>query len=428
MNSQEVITILQDLIQIDTSNPPGNEGKASRYLGELFEKEGIAHELVGEKGRENIVATLGEGEKSLLYLSHTDVVPVSEEAWKVPPFSGEMKEGYIWGRGALDCKDLVAAEAYALICINREKLPLRGRLIFAAVADEEKGGTVGSKLMTEEHKDMIKADFAINEGAGEYIDVDGKKLYLLQTGEKGPCWTRLKAHGVSGHGAIPTLADNAVVKMARAFKNLGEYEPEIWLIPEVKQLMETYLQLKGEKIAVTPENVDKIIDSIPDRYFAEGLRSTTRMTVSPNMMCGGKKVNIVPDYCEGEVDIRTLPGQDLEYVKKEVEPLISECEFEAVHYHPANFSSAGTEYYNLIEKTVKEVLGDVSCAPYTLSGATDSYYLRGIGIESYGVSLLSKEFPTEVLKTVHSSDERIDIKSMEVKTEFLYRLARKYLS
>lgn len=425
--TQEVVKILQDLIRIDTVNPPGNEGKAARYLGDLFEKEGIEYQLVGEEGRENIVASLGEGKKTLLFLSHTDVVPVSEETWDIPPFSGEIKDGFIWGRGALDCKDLVAAEAYALIRMKRENIPLKGKLIFAGMADEEKGGTYGAKLLTEKHPDVIQADFAINEGAGEYIDVNGKKLYLLQTGEKGPGWSRLKAHGVSGHGSRPSLADNAVVKIAHAIDNLAKYQPEIKVIPEVKQLIETYLELKGEKKSVTPENVDEIIDTIPDTFFAEGLRATTRMTVSPNVVCGGKKVNIVPDYCEAEVDIRTLPGQTQQYVRKELEPLLGECILETVHYHPANFSPADNEYYNLIEETAKEVLKDVYCAPYVLSGATDSYYLRKIGIESYGVSLLSKEFPSELLKTVHGSNERIDVKSMEVKTAFLFELARKYL-
>ncbi len=428
MNLQEVVGILQDLIRIDTTNPPGNEGRAAAYLSKLFEKEGIEHQLVGEKGRENFVASIGRGEKKLLFISHTDVVPVSEESWDVPPFSGEIRDGFIWGRGALDCKDLVAAEACALIQLKREGIPLNGKLIFAAVADEEKGGEVGAKLLTEESEDMIRADFAINEGAGEYIDVNGNKLYLLQTGEKGPCWCRLKAHGVSGHGSRPTLADNAVVKMAGAIKNLSEYCPHIIVIPEVKKLIETYLELKGEKTVVAPENVDRIIDSIPDRFFAEGLRAVTRMTVSPNMVHGGKKANIVPEYCEAEIDIRTLPGQDKQYVKKELESSLGECEFEIVHHHPANFSPADNDYYALIEETAKEVLQNVHCAPYVLSGATDSFYLRKIGIDSYGVSLLSKEFPTELLKTVHGSNERIDTKSMEVKTAFLYQLAKKYLS
>ncbi|KYK38614.1 MAG: M20/M25/M40 family metallo-hydrolase [Theionarchaea archaeon] len=428
MNPPEVVKILQDLIRIDTVNPPGNEGRAARHLCQLFQAEGIECQLVGEEGRENAVASIGQGKKSLLFLSHTDVVPVSEENWDIPPFSGEIKDGYIWGRGALDCKDLVAAEAYALLRLQRENIPLNGKLIFAAVADEETGGKVGAKLLTEAYTELITADFAINEGAGEYIDVNGKKLYLLQTGEKGPCWSRLKAFGISGHGSRPTLADNAVVKMAEAVVNLGKYTPEIILMPEVKQLIETYLELKGEKTEVTADNVDQIIDGISDRFFAEGLRATTRMTVSPTVVHGGKKVNIVPDFSEAEIDIRTLTGQNVAYVKNVIEPLIGDCTFETVHCHPANFSPADNEYYALVEETVKAVLPAVYCAPYVLSGATDSYYLRKLGIASYGVSLLSKEFPTELLKTVHGDNERIDIKSMEVKAEFLYQLAKKYLS
>jgi acetylornithine deacetylase/succinyl-diaminopimelate desuccinylase-like protein len=428
MKSQEVVGILQDLIQIKTINPPGNEGEAAQYLSTLFSREGIEFKLIGEKGRENFVASIGKGKKAVLFLSHLDVVPVSEEHWDVPPFSGQLKEGYIWGRGALDCKDLVAAEAMAMIRLHREGIPLKGKLIFAAVADEEKGGTVGAKLLTEEYPHLIQADFAINEGAGEYVDVNGRKIYLLQTGEKGPCWSRLKAHGISGHGSRPTLAENAVVKMAQVIDRLGAYQPEIRVIPEVKELIELYLEAQGEEKPVTPDTVDKIIDAIPDRFFAEGLRAITRMTVSPNMVSGGKKVNIVPEYCEAEVDIRTLPGQDEAYLREEIGSLLGECELEIVHFHPANFSPADNDCFALIRTTAQEVLGDVSCAPYVLSGATDSFYLRKIGIDSYGVSLLSPEFPTELLKTVHGDNERIDVKSMEIKTEFLYRLAKKYLT
>jgi acetylornithine deacetylase/succinyl-diaminopimelate desuccinylase-like protein len=426
--TQEVVEILQDLIHIETVNPPGNEGKAAQYLKTLFEKEGIENQLIGEKGRENFVASIGSGEKGILFLSHTDVVPVSEESWDCPPFSGVIKDGYIWGRGALDCKDLVAAQAYAVMRIKREGLPLKGRLIFAAVADEEKGGTYGAKLLTEQYKNLIHADFAINEGAGEFIDVNGQKLCLLQTGEKGPAWSLLKASGVAGHGSRPTLADNAVLKITKAVNNLGEYTPEITLIPEVKMLIETYFMLKGDPVKVTPGNVDDLLNTIPDTFFAEGLRSITRMTVSPNVVKGGTKVNIVPDTAEAEIDIRTLPGQDTEYIKNELEPLLGECTLDIVHHRPANFSPSDNQYYTLIEKTVKNVVKNSVCTPYVLSGATDSYYLRKIGIDSYGVSLLSPEFPANILKTVHGANERIDPKSMDIKQEFLYQLAVTYLS
>lgn len=426
--TQEVVEILQDLIQIKTVNPPGNEGKAAQYLKNLFEKEEIQHQVVGEKGRENFVASIGSGEKSILFLSHMDVVPVSEDSWDIPPFSGTIKDGYIWGRGALDCKDLVAAQAYAMMRIKREDIPLKGKLIFAAVADEEKGGTYGAKLLAEQYKNLIYADFAINEGAGEFIDVNGKKLCLLQTGEKGPAWCKLKASGVAGHGSRPTLADNAVLKIAKAVQNLGEYNPKIKLISEVKALIEIYFMLKGDTVEITPENVDNLLDAIPDTFFAEGLRSITRMTVSPNVVQGGTKVNIVPDTAQAEIDIRTMPGQNKDYIIQKLKPLIGECILDIAHSRPANFSPADNQYYSLIENTVKHVVKDAICTPYVLSGATDSYYLRKIGIDSYGVSLLSPEFPVNILKTVHGANERIDIKSMEIKQEFLYQLAISYLS
>ncbi|MGB9904073.1 MAG: M20 family metallopeptidase, partial [Desulfotomaculales bacterium] len=224
--------ILAGLIRINTVNPPGNETAAARYLKEIFDAAGIPGEIIeAEKGRGNFLARLGKGERKLLFLSHTDVVPAGEN-WDFDPFGGEIKDGVVCGRGALDCKGLAAAEAFAVLRLAREEAPLSGTLIFAATADEEKGGAGGVKYLLTSCPEKLRADFAVNEGAEEPVCLNGRTVNFIQTGEKGTAWSTLRAKGRACHGSVPTLGDNAVLKMARALAALGQYRPRVHLIPE----------------------------------------------------------------------------------------------------------------------------------------------------------------------------------------------------
>ncbi|MBI2288462.1 MAG: M20/M25/M40 family metallo-hydrolase [Chloroflexi bacterium] len=200
----EIESLLSDLIRIQSVNPPGGETEVARYLKRLFDEYRIPNEIIESgPGRGSFLAYLGEGDRRLLYLSHIDVVPVSE-GWAFAPFSGEVKDGFVYGRGALDCKGLVAAEAYAVIKLARSG-KLGGRLIFAATADEEAGGKMGVEYLVENHKSKLMADFVVNEGGKEPLKVCDKVCHFMQVGEKGICWTKLKARGTSAHGSLPLL-------------------------------------------------------------------------------------------------------------------------------------------------------------------------------------------------------------------------------
>ena len=201
--------ILSDLIRINTANPPGNETAAARYLKQLFDAAGIPNEIIEPaEGRGSFIARWGMGPKKLLFISHSDVVPAGDD-WDFDPFSGDIRNGMVYGRGAMDCKDLVASQACAMLAIARENIPLGGELIFAATADEETGGALGAEYLCEHHLDKIMADFAINEGALTPITAGGKMVYFFQVGEKGTAWSCLKAKGKAGHGSVPALGDNA---------------------------------------------------------------------------------------------------------------------------------------------------------------------------------------------------------------------------
>ncbi len=424
--------ILSDLIRINTSNPPGNESAIVFYLKELFESAGIAVEIIEpEEGRGSFIARIGSGPKKLLYLSHADVVPVGE-GWDFEPFSGEIKNGIIYGRGALDCKDLMAAQVSAALQLIEEKVPLQGELVIAATADEEAGGRLGVGYITEKHPQLIKADYAINEGADHPIILDGRMLYFLQVGEKGTAWCRLKAHGTSGHGSIPTLADNAVVKMSKAVSRLHNYRAEVVLIPEMEKLLRNLAELCGIKIdSLGPDQVDVLLEELPlEKPFVESLRSMTRMTVSPNIIMGGSKTNIVPDYCEADLDIRILPGQDCEYVESELRLIISkDIEIEFTEYRAPTFSSSKEPFYKLLEDVTLELAGkNALCLPIISAGSTDSKFIRTAGIPAYGIGHMAEGFDLKARTTVHGRNERTDTASLHLKTAFLKELACRYLS
>ena len=419
-------SLLSDLIQIQSVNPPGGETEVARYLKRLFDECRIPNEIIEPSpGRGNFLAYLGEGEKSLLYLSHTDVVPVSE-GWSFDPFAGEIKDGFVHGRGALDCKGLVAAEAYAVLNLARSG-KLGGRLIFAATAGEETGGVVGVKYLVENCKDKIMADFVINEGGWNPMRIGGKTCHFVQAGEKGIIRPKLKARGVSSHGSVPMFGDNAVVKMADVVKGLAEYQPQMVLIPEVKQLIQAVAKLEGLGNEINNNNADQVIQQLGDRVLAGYLTAITRMTVSPNVIHGGAKVNIVPDSCEAEVDIRVLPGQDKEYVVKELEKVFSSIEIEKTRYDAPTFSSTDNEFYRLVLNTMKEYIDDDIVLPCVSSGGTDSRHLRPIGIPCYGIGMMARNLDDKMRQSIHGKDEKIDIDSLQLKSDFLISLARRYL-
>ena len=422
----EIESLLSNLVQIQSINPPGGETEVAKYLKSLFDEHQIPNEIIeSSPGRGSFFAYLGEGERSLLYTAHIDVVPASDD-WKFAPFSGEIKDGFVYGRGTLDCKGLVAAEAYAMIQLAKSG-KLNGRLIFAAGADEETGSKFGVEYLAKNHKVKLMADFAINEGGREPLKIGDKICHFPQIGEKGVCWMKLKTKGVSTHGSLPMFGDNAVIKMAEVIKKLSEYQPRTTLIPEVKQLIQEVAKLEGLGTDINEENVDQILTKLKDRFLAGYLTACTRMTASPNVVHGGAKTNIIPDSCEAEVDIRVLPGQDEGYIADQLSSAIGNLEQETIQFHAPTFSTTDSEYYRLFLDTMKESLGDVIILPCISTGATDSRFLRELGIPCYGISMMTLYWDDEMRQAVHGKNERLDIASLKLKSDFLVKLARRYL-
>src|SRR5439155_10586310 len=302
----EVTSVLQGLIRLDTVNPPGNETRAAEYLRAYLEESGVACELYARiPERASLVARIpGRGEgPSLLFLSHTDTVLADASEWQVDPWSGGRRDGEVWGRGALDMKGQVAASAVAIASLAREGFEPAGDLIFAATADEEVGEDCGLAWLCEAHPDAMRADFAINEGAGERVELGGRPFYLCSTAEKTGAPFRLRVHGRSGHASMPGIADNALLKAARLLGRLEGLRPDPVLIPEVEALLRT---VTGR--SATPGSALELARSFSP-LAASLVEPLLSLTASPTMIEASRKRNVIPALCEVTVDCRLLPGQ-----------------------------------------------------------------------------------------------------------------------
>lgn len=442
---REVTNLLSDLIRINTTNPPGNETEAAKYLAETLEKEGFKCELFeSTPGRGSIITRIkGTGEKpNLLLLSHLDVVAANPKEWSVDPFEGVVKDDFVWGRGALDMKSMTAMEVMVMKLLKRNKMKLKGDVILAATADEEKGGEAGAGWLVRNHPEKIRADYVINEGGGLAIPIEGKNIYTIQTAEKGILWFKIKAKGRPGHGSVPGTADNAILRMNRVVEKLGNYRAKMTVVPTVKQFLS---QITKENKTVqqalmlllqNPDMGDQILDMLAekDKAMAEELRASLRMTIAPTIIHGGIKENIIPSECEAVFDCRVLPGQTPTEAMDEIKGLMPDAdleklEFETIQANDSSESPANTPLYELIVKVMKEFEPNCSVAPILLTGGTDSRFFRKIGSICYGFQPLRSDMPYgEILKTIHGIDERISIENLVFGTSVLYNVVESFMT
>jgi acetylornithine deacetylase/succinyl-diaminopimelate desuccinylase-like protein len=437
---EDTIRLFQGLIRIDTTNPPGNEGKAAEFLKEQFEKNDVECEVLGEPGRENIIAKVrGSREKPrLLLLSHTDVVPaVNVGEWTHPPFAAEIERNWIYGRGAWDDKFDATVQAISLILLKRRNVRLDGTLLYASVADEEVLGT-GAEWLTKKVPEKVAAEYVVGEGGGAPVQLGSRKFYPISVGEKGLAWLRLRATGEAGHGSVPTLADNANVVMARAFNRLADFKTEISIVPEVDQLISMVSREFHVEAPRKPDGgldeleLDCLLDKIaPDnREVAEELRALSRMTISPNVIKGGTETNVIPGICEGRVDIRLVPGQDGAYATR----IVKEClkglkvEVDIDQYTEASLSPSNTGFYNIVRLIIEEMMPGCVAYPVLGTGMSDSRYWRAVGSVVYGLVPTSPDTKlADIRPGVHGANERMNIESLEFATKFLCNMSTRVL-
>jgi acetylornithine deacetylase/succinyl-diaminopimelate desuccinylase-like protein len=410
----EAIELLQELIRVDTVNPPGNETQAAELLRDYLAESGVQSELYARAPeRANLVARLpGRGDgPSLLLLSHTDTVVADPAEWQVDPWSGELREGEVWGRGALDMKGEVAASAVAIASLAREGFEPRGDLIFVAAADEEVGNDFGLPWLCREHPEAVRADYALNEGGGERVELAGRAFYLCSTAEKMSSPFRLRVHGRAGHASVPGIADNALVKAAPLIERLAGYRPELRLGPETDALMRAVAgrELEADEALALARELDTAM--------AELLEPLLSLTLSPTMISASERRNVIPSVCEVVVDCRLLPGQTQAEAEEELRPVIGEgnYEFEWIEGRGGTRSPLETPLWGAVESFIAEVDPEATLVPISVAGFTDSHWLRdAFGTVAYGFFPMRVMDPQLAARLIHSADERIAVDDLEL--------------
>jgi acetylornithine deacetylase/succinyl-diaminopimelate desuccinylase-like protein len=420
----EVTELLQELIRVDTTNPPGNETAAAELLRAYLEDSGVACELYAKiPERANLVARIpGSGDgPTLLFLSHTDVVLADAAEWSADPFGGELRDGEVWGRGALDMKGQVAASAVTIASLVREGFRPNGDLIFAATADEEVGAGYGAQWLCETHPDAVRCDFVINEGSGDRLVLDGSPFYVCSVAEKMSAPFLLRVRGRSGHASMPGIADNALVKAAPLIAALGEYEPEQKLTPEVEALLET---VSGGRPSSPAEALERARAISPT--FGELVEPLLAMTLSPTKITASQKRNVIPAVCDVTVDSRLLPEMTPEEQQEIVRGILGKGEYELVvlEAHGGTRSPIQTPLWDAVTSWVEAAEPGAKSAPICVAGFTDSHWFRvAFDAVAYGF------FPARAMdvelaaRLIHSADERVPVDDLELGVSFLRHAA-----
>jgi acetylornithine deacetylase/succinyl-diaminopimelate desuccinylase-like protein len=427
----EATALLQELLRANTVNPPGNEIRAAEILRAYFVRNGIECAFFCRDGdRPNVVARhRGRDGPVLALLSHTDTVLADPREWERDPWSGDLVDGEVWGRGALDMKGQVAASAVAFASLVREGFDPNGELVFLSVADEEVGGVSGHdgyglRWLVEAHPEAVRCDYAINEGGGDRVVLDGRPVYVCATAEKASAPFVLSVRGRSGHASMPGIADNALVKAAGFVSALGAYEPPRELIPEARALLEMALghvpspeEALAEARALHPALGDLV----------EPLLS---FTLSPTMIDASHQRNVIPALCEVTVDCRLLPGQapaDVEHLIHAALPGGS-YDLEWDDTVGGTRSPLDSPLWDALDEFTQSLELGARLAPVACAGFTDSHYLReAFGTIAYGFFPLRAMDTELATKLVHSADERIAVDDLELNVTLMRHAARAVL-
>jgi acetylornithine deacetylase/succinyl-diaminopimelate desuccinylase-like protein len=428
----EILQHYRALVQINTSSPPGNETKAVEYLKKVLEAEGIPTKTFAlDPNRANLVARLkGNGSKRpLLILAHTDVVPVQVEKWPVDPFGAVIRDGYVWGRGTIDDKDKLVSMLMMMLLVKRSGVVLDRDLIFLAESGEEADTTgVGINFMVSQHFDEIDAEFAITEGGGARLENDRVTFVNIGTTEKVPRRARLVATGTSGHGSVPRV-DNAVTHLATAVGKLGTWEPPMHLNETTRTYLDRLAGISSpERAARYRALLDPKRAQSVQRYFAENEPSTysmIRTSVVPTMLKAGVGANVIPSEAESTLDIRAMPGEDIDEFYAEMKRVINDPAVKIVPI-PATRPEAppsrlDTDAYRALEQVTKRLYPSAVVLPTMSTGASDMAQLRAKGIQSYGIGPAVTE-EDRLKYGAHSDVERLSEASLYRFVEFTWNV------
>jgi acetylornithine deacetylase/succinyl-diaminopimelate desuccinylase-like protein len=417
---EEAVALLREYLRIDTSNPPGNEARAVAFLGPILEGEGIAYETAeSAPGRSNLIAHLGPPSRRVCLLNHTDVVPVEREYWDVDPFGGEVRDGRIWGRGALDMKGMGVIELMTFLLLSRQGVALDRGVTFLAAADEEAGSAFGVGWLAEHRPDWLEAEVVINEGAYGLSGplVKDALIFQVAPSEKIPVWVKLSVRGRPGHGSVPH-GDNCAEHLVQALERVSRWSHGLRVTPVMQAHLEA---MHAAGAAGSPREAD--VFAAVERSPA--LRARLSNTVSLTTIETGIKVNVIPAVASATLDCRLLPDVDVDSFLAELARVIDDgrVQVEVLNRYEGAESSLDTEFVRVTREVVQEMVEGAQLAPELTSGFTDSRIYRKLGIEAYGFvpCLVSPE----ELAGIHGHNERISADNLKLGIQVLYEIVRR---
>ncbi|MCX6372562.1 MAG: M20/M25/M40 family metallo-hydrolase [Actinobacteria bacterium] len=439
---REVVELFTALLRIDTTNPPGNETACALVIKDYLASNGIESTLVGElPHRQNLVARL-EGARrgpTLTYMGHTDVVPSDAAEWSVPPFGGVVKDAYVWGCGATDMKNQVAAEAVALARLKRSGADFAGTVKYAATADEEVGDHCGVRWLCQNEPDALRSEYLINEGMGGlWLPVNGQRVFLLATAEKAFAQFRIRTRGRGGHASVPEKERSAVIDLARAVVALGLYDSPPIIAPFTAQFIDAVVGDAGLRARLKDARTARVAGAELrglDAHVAALVEPLLGATFTPTLLDAGKAVNVIPTHAEACIDCRILPemttADTRALVAAVLDPLGIDWEFEWVDVTTPNASPAPTALSESIARVLRRDVPDAVLAPMCSGSFTDSRWVR-----EYFPDCIAYGFAPFVAESLHAMeggrdhepDERIRVEDVTYQALFFERLARDLLA
>jgi acetylornithine deacetylase/succinyl-diaminopimelate desuccinylase-like protein len=442
--TDETVELLQQLIRNacvnDGTEASGQEARNADLVAAYLEGSGLPTERYeSAPGRGSLVARLEGSDPaapSVLLLGHTDVVPVTPDRWRRDPFGGDVVDGEVWGRGAVDMLNLTASMAVATKQLAREGFAPRGTLVYLAVADEEALGSYGTEWLLRNHPDAVQADYVITEAGGYLLPLpsrSGPKVPLL-VGEKGSYWCTVRVRGTAGHASTPLRTDNALIRAAEVVRRLAEHRPDT-VVPESWRNFVDALDPPEELRAalLDPRGIEDFCEREEDVSLAREVHACTHTTIAPTIMHAGVKTNVIPDSVELELDIRTLPGQRGQDIRDMLREALGSELYDAVEIvasadEEATESPVDTPLWGSMRRVTGGLQPGVTPVPMITTGATDARFFRREGVPAYGAGLFSNRISfAEFGAMFHGDDERIDIESLRLSTEFWYELAKDFL-
>jgi len=419
----------REYLQVNTTNPPGNEARAAAFFKKTLDQEGIENQVFEyAPGRADLWARIPhsgpQAERPIILLNHMDVVTSDPAHWKVPPFSAAVVDGSIYGRGAQDMKSEGLAQLVVMVMLKREKIALNRDVIFLAVSDEEAGGT-GTDWFIANHRDLLgNAEFLINEG-GENLLENGRVKYVgVDVGEKSPFWLHVVAHGRPGHGSRP-IADSAPDRLVQALNRIIAYRTPLKVIPVVREFFEQMAQYEPPARARQFRNIEA---AIQDKNFQEqverdeSINFLLRDTISLTMLGGSEQTNVIPPDAWANLDVRLLPGEDPQVFLQSIRRVVNDpnvtVEPENKEFRAANYSPTNTALYAAIRKVTEHYFPGTPVVPRITSGYTENQRYRPLGINAYGYSPYTAT--AEEGNTEHGNDERIRVEEVRRGALVLY--------